>query len=126
VNLAALGSYEFNRFCGTTMVQFAPFWGENAYGPPPKGYKDPKEPQVLFLHMNLQKLRGFDAKNANVQLLQSYDPPVSPNAINGIYGNQFGPCTYLDKCVDDCKIVDRNFKEVISDFERDYYDLARQ
>lgn len=52
-HISALGPALTRKvFCGHSMVQYAPYWGESEFGSPPLGYSDPTEPEVLFVHSN--------------------------------------------------------------------------
>jgi hypothetical protein len=55
--LAVAGIYNGDKLCGNTMVQFAPYWGSEIYGPPPADHIDPPHPEPLFYHMNSMKNR---------------------------------------------------------------------
>ena len=109
------------------MVQYAPMWGAQIYGPPPKGYKDPESPQILFIHMNLEKLRGV-SDSPNTHILMHYDPPVLPNAKNTLIGGRIGPCTWLQSCdVDEskCKVNLDQFDDFMPEFKQDYEKIIK-
>lgn len=53
--MGIIGNIQDEKFCGVGMVQFAPHWGKEFYGPFPKGYTEDPEIQPLFLHKNFFK-----------------------------------------------------------------------
>ena len=59
-HVSVLGGFSAcqHKFCGHSMVQYAPYWGADLYGPAPDGYVDPPEPDILFVHANSLKYRS--------------------------------------------------------------------
>jgi hypothetical protein len=53
--LGIMGTMDDRTFCGSSMVQFAPFWSRADYGNYPEGYSDPAKPEILFVHKNFMK-----------------------------------------------------------------------
>ena len=127
VNLASVGGMEGSQFCGTTMAQYAPMWGEKVYGPPPVGYVEPENPQIMFIHMNLEKLRGVH-DTPNTYKILHYEPPILPNAKNTLIGGRIGPCTWLESCAPgerDCKVRLDDFDGFLPNFRQEYQKIFK-
>jgi hypothetical protein len=61
-HMAILGAYPAvdGSYCGHSMVQYSPFWGERVYGKAPDQHIDPLKPEILFIHANSLKYQ-YDA-----------------------------------------------------------------
>ena len=70
-HMAILGAYPGSdgSYCGHSMVQYAPYWGAEQYGPAPAGHVDPPRPEVLFVHANSLKYQYDALKSKTVSCL---------------------------------------------------------
>lgn len=124
-HMAILGAYTATdgTFCGHSMVQYAPYWGEEEYGPLPSGYFDPPQPEILFIHANSLKYQYDALKSKTIfGTLKHYKNPITLNA-----KARCGPglCVHLD-ATDSSELVIDDFKAMFPEFELLYRKLYRQ
>jgi hypothetical protein len=57
------------KFCGSRIVQYAPFWNSRIYGQAPQNHNDHTSPEIIFLHTSPDETNfpEFDT-------LQEYNP----------------------------------------------------
>jgi hypothetical protein len=58
--LAIMGTYESGKFCGSSKVQFAPFWSKKDFGEYPADYIEVKSKE--YTDSQLEAISGLDSK----------------------------------------------------------------